>query len=73
MSSRITYGRDTYYFSVFLLVPDKGLSEANDTILGKIAVKSHLYNGCAFNVTMTILDTYDLLCRTELCYVCKPQ
>ena len=32
--------------------------------------KSHSYNGFAFNVTRTILDTYDPICRIELCYVC---
>ena len=46
-------------------------SDANDTILKKIAEKSHSYNGFAFNVTRTILDTYDPICRIELCYVCK--
>ena len=43
-------------------------SDVNDTILNKIAEKSHSYNGFAFNVT--ILDTYDPICRIELCYVC---
>ena len=47
--------------------------DANNTILNKIAEKSHSYNGFAFNVTRTILDTYDLICRIELCYVCKFQ
>ena len=45
-------------------------SDFNDTILNKIAEKSHSYNGFAFNVTRTILDTYDPICRIELCYVC---
>ena len=45
-------------------------SDVNDTILNKIAEKSHSYNGFAFNVTRTILDTYDPICRIELCYVC---
>ena len=46
-------------------------SDANDTILKKIAENGHSYNGFAFNVTRTILDTYDPICRIELCYVCK--
>ena len=45
-------------------------SDVNDNILNKIAEKSHSYNGFAFNVTRTILDTYDPICRIELCYVC---
>ena len=45
-------------------------SDVNDTILNKIAEKSHSYNGFAFNVIRTILDTYDPICRIELCYVC---
>ena len=40
--------------------------DANDTILKKNAKKSHSYNGFAFNVTRTILDTYDPICRIEL-------
>ena len=45
-------------------------SNVNDTILNKIAEKNHSYNGFAFNITRTILDTYDPTCRIELCYVC---
>ena len=48
-------------------------SDVNDTILNKIAETSHLYNGFVFNVTRTILDTYDPICRIELCYVCIRQ
>ena len=47
--------------------------DANDTILKENAEKSHSYNGFAFNVTRTILNTYDPICRIELCYVCKSQ
>ena len=46
-------------------------NDPNDTILKKIVEKSHSYNGFAFNVTRTFLDNYDLICRTEKCYVCK--
>ena len=48
-------------------------SDVNDTILNKISEKRHLYNRFPFNVTRTILDTYDPICRIELCYVCKRQ
>ena len=41
-------------------------SDVNDTILNKIAERSHSYNGFAFNVTRTILDTYDPICRIAL-------
>ena len=34
-------------------------SDVNDTILNKIVEKSHSHNGFVFNVTRTILDTYD--------------
>ena len=47
--------------------------DANDTILNKIAGKSHLYYEFAFNVTRTIIDIHDPICRIELCYVCKSQ
>ena len=33
--------------------------------LGKIVLKSHSYNGIAFNVTRSFLDTYDSICRIE--------
>ena len=45
-------------------------SDVNDTVLNKIAEKSHSYNGFAFNVVRTILYTYDPICKIELCYVC---
>ena len=48
-------------------------SDVNDTILNKIAENSHLHNGFVFNVTRNILDTYDPICRIELCYVCIRQ
>ena len=44
--------------------------DVNDIILNKIAERSHSY---AFNVTRTILDTFDQICRIELCYVYIPQ
>ena len=47
--------------------------DVNDNILNKIAEKSHSYNGFAFNVTRTIQDTYDPLCRIKLYCVCKSQ
>ena len=43
-------------------------SDVNDTILDKIAEKSHSYNGFAFNVRRKILDTCDPI-LIELCYV----
>ena len=47
-------------------------SDVNDTILCKIAEKSHSYNGFAFNVTRTSLKTHnDPICRIDPCYVCK--
>ena len=46
-------------------------NNSNDTILEKIAKKSHSYNGFAFNVTRSFLDTYDPICRIEKCYVCQ--
>ena len=42
-------------------------SYVNDTVLNKIAEKSHSYNRFAFNVTRTILDTYDPIRRIMLC------
>ena len=49
------------------------MCNSNDTILEKIAKKSHSYNGFAFNVTRSFLDTYDPICRIEKCYVCQLQ
>ena len=43
----------------------------NDTNFKIIAEKSHSYNDFAFNVARTFLDTYDPICQTEKCYVCK--
>ena len=48
-------------------------NNSNDTILEIIAKKSHSYNGFAFNVTRSFLDTYDPICRIEKCYVCQLQ
>ena len=48
-------------------------NDSNDTILEKIAEKSHSYSGFAFNVTRSFLDTYDSICRIEKCYVCQLQ
>ena len=46
-------------------------NDSNDIILEKIAEKSHSYNGFAFNVTRSFLDTYDPICRIKKCYVCN--
>ena len=46
-------------------------NNSNDTILAKIAKKSHSYHGFAFIVTRCFLDTYDPIFRIETCYVCQ--
>ena len=44
---------------------------SNDTILEKIAKKSHSYHGFVFNVTRCFLDTYNPIFRIERYYVCQ--
>ena len=39
--------------------------DANDTFFNKIPAKSQSRNRFAFNVTGTILDTYDLICKIQ--------
>ena len=67
---RMAYPECALLFELIKLL-NKLKTDKHDTILEKNALKNISYSSFSSYVTLIILNTYDPICRTENCFVCR--